>query len=75
MSDYKRRVSSTATVEASYDLRAYSPDESHHSRRRRRCRRHGSVSDENSLGILGLAAGGQMYGARDLRLLIVSLIS
>jgi hypothetical protein len=27
------------------------------------------------LGFAALAAGGQMYGARDLRLLIISLIS
>ena len=81
MSEYKRRVSSTATVEASYEARftgcglvVFGPGGSGASPRLPPI--HGSASDKDRRSaILGLAAGGQMYGARDLRLFIVSLIS
>ena len=87
LSDYKRRVSSTATVEASYasSVSAIShwsdPSVSNIIEYRRSFPLCTSI--DSSLGAtkskfsmnLGLAAGGQMYGARDLRLLIVSLIS
>ena len=65
LSDYKRRVSSTATVEAAYFTttirRAASP-----------ARR---LNTRFTIDIFGLAAGGQMYGPCDFRLLIISLIS
>jgi hypothetical protein len=76
LSDYKRRVSSTATVQASYETRSSksvlpvsggAPPRSPGSQV--------SANDEYGSDILGLAAGGQMYGARNLRLLIFSLIS
>jgi hypothetical protein len=76
--DYKRRVSPTATVEASYEVRSSIPIKSTTiwgaSPRSPRSR-VSAVSDVGRSNILGLAAGGQMYGARDLRPLIVSLIS
>ena len=92
LSDYKRRVSPTATVEASYEAVCSEISESSFTRRRRSRRASVSpgVSSHNSVDfthvnrlsspdqdghILGLAAGGQMYSARDFRLLIVSLIS
>ena len=68
LSDYKRRVSSTATLEASYEARSsVLPDWGTN------C---GTASKEAMSETFGLAAGGKMYGARDLtRLLVVSLIS
>ena len=61
MSDYKRRVSSTATVEACYKVDL---DVTKRKRGKKKC-----------LDIFGLAAGGQMYDSCDLKLLIISLIS
>ena len=75
MSDYKRRVSSTATVKASYEARlttsGYYGGSSSHSfspMTPSRSRVQGLPNKDGS-GILGLAAGGQMYDGRDLRLL------
>ena len=82
LSDYRRRVSFAATVEASYEVRSSifskkattilgasprSPASLHLASKSK-------VTVDRS-DILGLAAGGQMYGARDLKLLIVPLIS
>ena len=79
MSDYKRRVSPIATVKASYEAcltTSAFPGGFFGSRPSPKFRRiPGSASNENRSDILGLAAGGQMYGARDLRPLIVSFIS
>ena len=64
MSDYKRRVSSTATVEACY----YSAPQGY-------CGiSFGLEFEGDKSDILGLATGGQMYGSFDLTLLIVSFI-
>jgi hypothetical protein len=62
LSDYKRRVSSTATVKASYlDNADYSIDLEYIRAAPTGCKQ----SD-----ILGIAAGGQMYGSCNLTLLI-----
>jgi hypothetical protein len=58
LSDYRRRVSSTATVKAFYILFAKA-----------------GCSKRTMSGIVGLAAGGKMYGSCDPTLLFVSLIS
>ena len=73
LSDYRRRVSSTATVEASYEHR--SSRSSTNLFGAPHAWMHPVVSDLVRSNILGLAAGGQMCCARDLKLLIVSLIS
>ena len=76
LSDYKRRVSSTATIEASYEARApFTMGSSIFGVSPRSPQSQVLASNQGRSDILGLAAGGQMYGARDLRPLIVSLIS
>ena len=69
MSNYKRRVSPTATIEASYDMVNY--EDAIFQYKATVC----EMTIVNESPILGLAAGGKMYGAPDLRLLIVGLIS
>ena len=67
LSDYKRRISSTATVEASYEARpSHRPSPSPSSLGQSLTQV--STSDDliNGSDILGLAAGGQMYDVRDL---------
>ena len=57
LSDYKRRVSSTATVKAFYGSGMFFD--------RLSCRSTRGSASNDSEGTLGLAAGGQMYGGRD----------
>ena len=75
MCDYKRRVSSNATVKASYE--AFSTGDLRFLGYKfpRPMRADLEEASVDGLQILGLAAGGQMYGTRDLKLLIVSFIS
>ena len=82
LSDYRRRVSSTATFEASYEVRSsiFSKKATTISSASPRSPASLDLTSKSEVtvdrsDILGLAAGGQMYGARDLKLLIVSLIS
>ena len=85
--DYKRRVSSSASVKASYEASrtgsssmfatskaGASGEFPYFSRPAPRIRGDDSEFNNRS-DILGLAAGGQMYGTRVLRLLIVPFIS